>query len=104
MRKGVAPMPTNSPCSLCCVRRSVLVALALLTLAAALPAQTNPPSTPSAAAPQLSFDVVSVRPNKSGSTAMTRQSSADTDDITMTNVPLGAVVFYAYYINNENLV
>jgi uncharacterized protein (TIGR03435 family) len=76
--------------------------LALLTLATALHAQTNPYSTPGAA-PKLSFDVVSIRRNISGSREMTRQSAADTDDITMTNVPLALVVFYAYHINDQNL-
>jgi uncharacterized protein (TIGR03435 family) len=47
--------------------------------------------------------VVSIRQNKSGSTAMTRQSSADSDGISMTNVPPAMMIFFAYRINDENL-
>jgi uncharacterized protein (TIGR03435 family) len=83
--------------------RSVVTASVFLTVAAALPAQTSPPSAAVAAAPQLSFDVVSVRQNKSGGPEMTRQSSADSDGITMTNVPLFLIVFYGYHINDANL-
>jgi uncharacterized protein (TIGR03435 family) len=84
---------------------SLLVIPSTMLSAQTPPAQGNATQTATAAAaPQLSFDVVSIRRNTSGSRQMTRQSAADTDDITMTNVPLGAVVFYAYYINNENLV
>ena len=97
-------MPTESPCNFYRIRNSVFVALAFLILAAALPAQTNPPSTPTTAAPQISFDVVSVRQNKSGSAAMTRQSSADSDGISMTNAPLARILFYAYQINDANLI
>jgi uncharacterized protein (TIGR03435 family) len=34
---------------------------------------------------------------------MTRQSSADSDGITMANVPLFLIVFFAYHINDANL-
>jgi uncharacterized protein (TIGR03435 family) len=61
-------------------------------------------TTTATAPPPLAFDVVSVRRNVSGSREMTRQSAADTDDITMTNVPLALVVFYAYWTNDPNLV
>lgn len=56
-----------------------------------------------AAAPTLSFDVVSVKQNTSGSRQMTRQSPGNSDGISMTNVPLFMVVFYAYWINDPNL-
>jgi len=73
-----------------------------------MPAQTPAPSPPSAAGatavPQFSFDVVSVRRNISGSREMTRQSAADTDDITMTNVPLALALFFAWQINDPNFV
>lgn len=35
---------------------------------------------------------------------MQRQSAADTDDITMTNVPLALIVLYAYWTNDPNLI
>jgi uncharacterized protein (TIGR03435 family) len=96
-------MPIENSYSLRCAWKAVAAAFVFLTVAAALPAQTNPLSSPVAAAPQLSFDVVSVRQNKSGSREMTRQSSADSDGINMTNVPLFLIVFYAYHINDANL-
>lgn len=58
----------------------------------------------SATASPLAFDVVSIRRNISGAREMTRQSAANTDDITMTNVPLALVVYYAYFINDENQI
>jgi uncharacterized protein (TIGR03435 family) len=89
--------------------RTLALALSVLACLAA-PAQTPPaPATPATQASQpavapLTFDIVSIRRNTSGSRQMIRQSSADTDEITMTNVPLALVVYYAYNINNENLV
>jgi len=58
---------------------------------------------PGSAVPTVSFDVVSIRQNNSGNRQMTRQSSGTSDGITMTNVPLFLIVFYAYGINDENL-
>jgi uncharacterized protein (TIGR03435 family) len=89
-------------------RSSFIAAAGLLTITLALSqsrlaAQSPLPAQAPAAVPQLNFDVVSVRQNKSGSKEMTRQSSADTDGITMTNVPLFLIVFYAYHINDANL-
>lgn len=81
----------------------------VVILAATLSAQTPPTNGSStqatnAQAPQLRFDVVSIRRNVSGSRQMTRQSAANTDNITMTNVPLAMAIFYAYHINDPNLV
>ena len=86
----------------------LLCLLALGIASAYVPAQTAPApavaqTSAPAAAPSITFDVVSIRQNKSGSTAMTRQSSADTDGITMTNVPPAMMIFFAYRINDENL-
>jgi uncharacterized protein (TIGR03435 family) len=67
-------------------------------------AQEKAATTPTAPEHAIKFDVVSIRQNKSGSREMTRQSSADTDNITMTNVPLALVVFYAYWINDPNMI
>jgi uncharacterized protein (TIGR03435 family) len=77
-----------------------------VTLCAALSTPAQPPATAQSAAtpPSLAFDIVSIRRNVSGSREMTRQSAANTDDITMTNVPLALVVFYAYGINDPNFV
>lgn len=85
------------------LRMAVLTILTLFAISSASPAQSAPAASASAA-PQLTFDVVSVRRNVSGGRQMTRQSAADTDDITMTNVPLAVIVFYAYFINNESLL
>jgi uncharacterized protein (TIGR03435 family) len=78
------------------------LACCLILASVALPAQS--PATSPPPVPQLSFDVVSIRQNTSGSREMKRQSAADTDEIAMTNVPLAVVVYYAYGINNENLL
>lgn len=81
------------------LRKASLIACCLLFAATALTAQ--PPSAPSA---PLNFDVVSIRQNISGSREMKRQSSSDTDEISMTNVPLALAVYFAYQINDENLL
>jgi uncharacterized protein (TIGR03435 family) len=78
--------------------------LAVLTLASSLFAQIDAPPASPPAAPQIRFDVVSVRQNKSGGTAMTRQSSADSDGISITNAPLARILFYAYQINDASLI
>jgi uncharacterized protein (TIGR03435 family) len=79
-------------------------ALAWFLLLSSLALQAQAPATSPVPVPQLSFDVVSIRKNISGSREMKRQSAADTDDITMTNVPLAVVLFYAYWIKDENLL
>lgn len=85
----------------------ILAGALLLTTATTAPAQSPAVTAPAAAtttSAPLAFDVVSVRRNVSGSREMTRQSAANTDGISMTNVPLALVVYYAYFINDQNLV
>ena len=87
------------------LRKTSVIACFLLLVATALIAQ--PAATGMAQASTrapLNFDVVSIRQNISGSREMKRQSSADTDEIAMTNVPLALAVYFAYGINNENLL
>jgi uncharacterized protein (TIGR03435 family) len=97
-------MPSKSSCTVDCPRKSLFIALAVLTLASSLFAQTDAPPASPPIVPQIRFDVVSVRQNKSGSTAMTRQSSADSDGISITNAPLARILFYAYQINDASLI
>lgn len=94
------------------LRRALSVSLAAFVAVSAMltahahsqSAAMNPGMSASVPASPLTFDVVSIRRNVSGAHEMTRQSAADTDDITMTNVPLALVVFYAYWINDPNFV
>ena len=74
-----------------------------LFLVSALTLSAVAQSAPAPPAPNLSFDVVSVKRNVSASRQMTRQSSATSDGISMTNAPAFLMVFYAYGINDENL-
>lgn len=87
------------------LRKTSVTARFLLLAAATLIAQPTATGLAQAATPAaLNFDVVSIRQNISGSREMKRQSSADTDEIAMTNVPLALAVYFAYGINNENLL
>jgi len=65
---------------------------------------TASPASTAALAQPLKFDVVSIRRNVSGSREMTRQSAANTDSVTMTNVPLALALFYAWQINDPNFI
>jgi uncharacterized protein (TIGR03435 family) len=82
----------------------------ILVVPAAVGAQAQPSAaavqsaTEGPAVPKLAFEVVSIRRNTSGTREMTRQSASNTDNITMTNVPLALVVLYAYWINDPNMV
>lgn len=81
----------------------------LVVVSTPFAAQAQPPaiaaqSAATLSAPPLTFDVVSIRRNTSGSRQMTRQSASNTDNITMTNVPLALVVLYAYWINDPNMI
>jgi bla regulator protein BlaR1 len=80
------------------------VPMGVAPVAPAAMVQEKAASTPTAPEHAIKFDVVSIRQNKSGSREMMRQSAADTDSITMTNVPLALVVFYAYWINDPNMI
>lgn len=85
---------------------AIAAALSTAVSSQAQPSSAAAPQPPAATAstPALTFDVISIRRNTSGTREMTRQSSSNTDSISMTNVPLALVVLYAYWINDPNMI
>src|SRR6185312_3417587 len=84
---------------------AIAVALSTAISAQAQPSHAAAQSSAApASVPSLAFDVVSIRRNTSGTHEMTRQSSSNTDSISMTNVPLALVVLYAYWISDPNMI
>ena len=67
-------------------------------------AQDLPPRLRTADGRLLEFDVVSVRPNRSGAEAMNAVSPPLSDGVTITNMPLENIVDWAYGITIRNQV
>jgi uncharacterized protein (TIGR03435 family) len=61
-------------------------------------------TSPGASTTTLRFDVVAIHRNISGGPKMSRQTDANTDGITMTNVPLFMMLYYAFRVNDESLI
>jgi uncharacterized protein (TIGR03435 family) len=82
--------------------------LIVLTIAGATASQAQdsaaPPQSVSALpAPNLEFDVVSIKLNRSGDKRMSHAMPANGGGLTLTNVPLFVIVLYAYSFNRPSL-
>src|SRR5271167_3797698 len=89
--------------------KSMLILLLTIALTAVwtTPARAQnsmPPRLLAADGKPLEFDVVSVRPNRSGDEAMRVISPPLSDGVTITNMPLENIVSWAYGITIRNQV
>lgn len=86
-------------------RAFVLIALTVAGTAASLAQDTAGPAQPASAlpAPNLEFDVVSIKLNRGGDRRMSHAMPANGDGLTLTNVPLFVIVLYAYDFNRPSL-
>lgn len=83
----------------------VLIALTVAGAAASQAQDSAPPrqSVTDTSAPNLEFDVVSIKLNRSGDKRMSHAMPANGDGLTLTNAPLFVIVLYAYGFNRPSL-
>jgi uncharacterized protein (TIGR03435 family) len=95
--------PIFIPRTLAWIALAAIGTAASLAQAPAVPSQIPQQSAAAASMPDVEFDVVSIKLNRSGDTHMSHAMPANGDGLTVTNAPLFVIVLYAYGFNRPSL-